>query len=481
MHVHPNPKFVFAAVSLLLITVIGISSSISQAVSFRGAIVDREARIIDDVVDALAMGTQDRPVDLARYRDPDVQAELSRRFDALTRLPGFAQAKVFNAQVRVAWSDAPALIGTAATNHPADVRRALHGEVRAIFDPIQQVIYSVTHRGPEPLIEFYVPFSWAGPVKPGDSADGVVALYRSPRELNGTLLNGLLLLWLVTLAGGTILFVAIYLLYRSLYERHQQAQLTLATITQDQERIIQLEKLSAMGQMVTEIAHQLNNPLVGVVNLAELAEREIDDPERVRELLHSVQQAGRHCRDFVQRMLRLNASARSEPRLADVADLARETVTLFRQSCRQPPQIELELPPEPVLIELDPVLIRHVLFNLLSNAAQADPAGCTTVRVAAQPGADDVQGCAVEISDSGPGFSAEVAAKLFTPFFTTRRGGTGLGLLVAQHIVVRHRGKITARNRPQGGASFLIWLPARPQDVNRPRAQQRHRWLTARR
>ena len=85
-------------------------------------------------------------------------------------------------------------------------------------------------------------------------------------------------------------------------------------------------------------------------------------------------------------------------------------------------------------------------------------------------------GCAIEVSDTGPGLSDEVAGKLFTPFFTTRPGGTGLGLLVAQHIVVRHGGKLTAGNRPQGGASFHIWLPDRPREAGRAPGA-RIRWL----
>ena len=68
-------------------------------------------------------------------------------------------------------------------------------------------------------------------------------------------------------------------------------------------------------------------------------------------------------------------------------------------------------------------------------------------------------GCSIEVSDSGPGIAPEVKAKLFTPFFTTRPGGTGLGLSVVQHIAVRHRGHVHAENGSNGGARFTLWLP----------------------
>ncbi len=87
-----------------------------------------------------------------------------------------------------------------------------------------------------------------------------------------------------------------------------------------------------MGQMVTEIAHQLNNPLVGVVNLAELAEREIGNPSRVRELLGEVRSAGERCREYVQRVLRLSQLTRSERRPTDIDRLARDTVVFFSKA-----------------------------------------------------------------------------------------------------------------------------------------------------
>ena len=173
-----------------------------------------------------------------------------------------------------------------------------------------------------------------------------------------------------------------------------------------------------------------------------------------------VQEAGKHCRDFVQRMLRLNATARSEPKPTDVAELARETVTLFKQSCAHPPDIALEVPPHPLVLQVDPVLIRHALFNLLSNAAQADPRGRITVSVAREE-RQGTAGCGIEVADTGEGFTPDVAAKLFTPFFTTRPGGTGLGLLVVQQIVVKHRGNVRAENVASGGARFAMWLPLR--------------------
>jgi signal transduction histidine kinase len=452
----PSPKQVFAIVSLAMIVVIGVTTSVSQGLFFRRAIIEREARIVDDIVHAAAADNETGAPDMDRFSDPQVRKELARRFGLLKKLPGVHRVKVFDRNGVIAWSDKPTLIGTHKTRHPTDLQLALAGDPRAVDSSIDAEAASTsTH---EPLIEFYVPFSWAEPGDAGHRIDGVAAIYRSPRDLNLTILSGRQLLWLVTAIGGAILFFAMFALYRSVYNRHRQAEWALARFTQEHERIIQIEKLSAVGRMVTEIAHQLNNPLVGVINLAALAERDESNSPRVRELLQGVQKAGHHCRDFVQRMLRLNAAARSEPKPTDVVELIRETVMLFKQSSGTHPEIVLDLPAVPLIVEADPVLIRHALFNLLSNAAQADPNGRTTV--SASPASHDGdEGCAIAVTDCGAGIDPQTAAKLFTPFFTTRPGGTGLGLLVAQQIVVKHRGQLRAETAPAGGARFAIWLP----------------------
>jgi signal transduction histidine kinase len=458
MRFHLTAKQIFAIVSLVLISVIGVTTSVSEAAFFSRAIIERESKIIDELVDAIAVGTDTARPDMVNFSNATMQKEFSRRFSLLKNLPGVVQIKVFNRDHAIVWSDNPALIGTKQTRHPESLDHAFKREIRTEYSQLDQVISALRPQSPESLIEFYVPFSWQGIDNLAAPVDGVVALYRSPKELNATILNGLLLLWLVTFVGGSILFIAIYTLYRSIYNRQQSAELKFAELSKEQERIVQIEKLSAVGQMVTEIAHQLNNPLVGVVNLAALAEREVDNPERLRVLLRDVQNAGKHCRDFVQRMLKLNATARSEPKPTDLVELTRETVALFKQSFGKCSGVILELPSNPLVLEVDPVLLRHALFNLLHNAAQADPGGQPVVSLSLSE-RKGVVGCLLTVGDLGEGINPKVAAKLFTPFFTTRTGGTGLGLFVAQQIVVRHGGNLTAENRPDRGARFSIWLP----------------------
>ncbi|NCC93692.1 MAG: hypothetical protein EOM10_10475 [Opitutae bacterium] len=124
--------------------------------------------------------------------------------------------------------------------------------------------------------------------------------------------------------------------------------------------------------------------------------------------------------------------SRSERRPTDVRELIGDTLLLFRQSTSRHAHIAVELPEEGAILDVDPVLVRHALFNLLANAAQASPPG-GAIRVILQPevGPEQQPGWSLEVQDQGPGLSAAVREKLFTPFFTTRPSGTGLGLALA--------------------------------------------------
>jgi signal transduction histidine kinase len=162
-------------------------------------------------------------------------------------------------------------------------------------------------------------------------------------------------------------------------------------------------------------------------------------------------------------MLGLSQLARSETQVTDLGRLVQETVVFFQQSLGQHPIAAFEAPAEPFSCEVDPVLIRNALFNLIHNAAQADPNGPILVSLTREQ-RDGKFGYSLAVSDRGSGIPPGAADKLFTPFFTTRSEGTGLGLSIAQQIAVLHGGTISAENRPDGGSRFTIWIPASRDD-----------------
>jgi signal transduction histidine kinase len=146
-----------------------------------------------------------------------------------------------------------------------------------------------------------------------------------------------------------------------------------------------------------------------------------------------------------------------------------DTVLMFRQTEARHLPVEVRLPAQPPVLTLDPILMRHALFNLLVNAAQATPAGSDTVGLvielkAQRDVASGTPGWVLAVLDRGGGIAPEILDKIFVPFFTTHADGTGLGLPVVLHVALLHDGHVTAANRPDGGAQFAIWLPDTGQD-----------------
>ena len=271
---------------------------------------------------------------------------------------------------------------------------------------------------------------------------------------------------ILSLLVGSLVFAIFYVILSRVdrdSRRQREVELQLLRINTEHQKIIQVEKLSAMGLMIGEIAHQLNNPLVGVVNMTQLAQREANDPARTRELLAEIGRAGKDCHAFVSRMLVFTKMSSFDRMPTDMNMLIEESISLFKHSMGKRQQVTTGLPGEAPILNVDPILIRHAVFNLLSNAAQAStPGGVITVRLYPEVQAQDrTPGWCLSVQDEGSGLSDDIRDKIFTPFFTTHPEGTGLGLPVVQHVAFLHDGQITATNAEGGGAIFVLWLPDR--------------------
>ena len=299
----------------------------------------------------------------------------------------------------------------------------------------------------------------------GERHLGALVLMRDITEMAATFRWSIVAVVLISLlaAGGVLgtFFFALERVERD-YRHQHELERRLLRLDTEHRRILQLEKLSAVGTMVGSIAHQLNNPLVGVINLAQLAERGADDPVRTRELLREIRSAGEDCRAFVKRMLGFSKVSRFESKPTSMAELIEDTVVLFHQAENRHLPVDVKLPAEPVVLTVDPILIRHALFNLLVNAAQATPAGSGGILISLERGEDkerNLSGWILAVEDHGQGMPQEVMEKAFQPFFTTRADGTGLGLPVVQHVALLHDGQVTVTSEPGRGTRFALWLP----------------------
>jgi len=455
-----TPPRMFAAISLSMIIAVVIGTGLIQTPFFRQSIIDREAAMVRDMANALAAHHGVLADDMQNYTDPAARKRLDESFNTLRKLPGTERIRVFNRDNTIVWSDEYSkLVGTRRTSHLGRLTRALGGQVQAVFNTVRTDVADGGQAAFLPQsIECYVPI-FSHEADSPTSVIGVLALYRDPQDLNRTIREGLYLLWAVTGAAGLVLFLALYKVFDLVYSRQKTAESKFSKLTLEHERIVQIEKMSAMGELVGEIAHQLNNPLVGVINLTQLAERKVNDPQRISELLVEVRKAGTECRDIVQRILRINQVSRSTSQQTDISELVQDTIAFCQHSIDLKHSLAYPPPAQKHLLNVDPVLIRQALFNLIHNAILAAPEKQVRVALASSQ-RDGVSGVLLSVTDSGPGFSRETATKLFKPFFTTRSTGTGLGLPVAQHIAMKHGGVVLAENLAEGGARFSIWLPA---------------------
>ncbi len=272
---------------------------------------------------------------------------------------------------------------------------------------------------------------------------------------------------LVTLAGVMVAAGVLWIFYVALgrverdYRRQHELELQVLRLSADHQRLLQVEKLSALGTMVGGVAHQLNNPLVGVVNMAQLAARAPDNPPQTRELLGEIRRAGEDCRAFVRRMLEFSKVSSFVSRPTAMSPLIDETVLMFRQAEDRRHPVEVRLPEADVVLDVDPILLRHALFNLLLNASQAttpEEPIVITLEPRTDPGGH-APGWSLSVTNQGPPIPADVLGRVFEPFFTTRSDGTGLGLPVVQHVALVHGGQVWASSEPGHGTRFAVWIP----------------------
>ncbi len=236
-----------------------------------------------------------------------------------------------------------------------------------------------------------------------------------------------------------------------------------------EEELLQSQKMAAIGQLSSGIAHEINTPLAVIGQEAELGLMELGAPalqglaglDGARDNLRQIALQVERCREITHKLLSLSRKMEAIVQDTDVNALTEDMVRLVEREARLK-DIVLErnyagqLPP----VATDPALLRQVILNLLNNANQAVGRDGRVLVSTDMPTRDRVR---ISVEDSGPGISPENMGKLFTPFFTTKPPGqgTGLGLSMCMTIMQRLGGVIQASSPPGRGARFEILLPLR--------------------
>jgi PAS domain S-box-containing protein len=280
-------------------------------------------------------------------------------------------------------------------------------------------------------------------------------------EIEDPKLGGTFLVTLTPLIGEERESIGIVLVARDVTA---QAELE-AERAELRNRLVQSEKLAALGQFVAGIAHELNNPLQGVLGHLELMRATGAFPKALRRDMQRIYREADRAAKIVRNLLVFAGSRRLVRRRTSLnATLSR--VLSLRAPAFRAANIEVVRRHADALprVKGDPLLLQQAMLNIVLNAEQAigaDGGRIETTTSVRPEGDGDGQQVVVQIRDTGPGVSAAAMPRVFEPFYTTKEvgKGTGLGLAITYGIIQEHGGQISVANHPNGGAVFTVQLP----------------------
>jgi signal transduction histidine kinase len=242
-----------------------------------------------------------------------------------------------------------------------------------------------------------------------------------------------------------------------------------------QHQLYESAKLASLGELSAGVAHEITNPLNGVINFAQLLKDEpVERSDFERQMIDGIIDEGGRIAEIVRGLLTFARHDENEPRQINLAEMINTSIALFgRQLAKDGVRVEIDIAPDLPPVRGDVSRLRQVIVNLISNAhyaLRAKPGAATEeklFRIKAYPLTKNVNGhqqqpvVRLEFFDNGTGINRKDIPRVFDPFFTTRRdsGGTGLGLSISFGIVRDHNGTITVASEEGRYTRFQIELP----------------------
>jgi len=232
-------------------------------------------------------------------------------------------------------------------------------------------------------------------------------------------------------------------------------------ITQRRElylRLLQSEKMGAIGLLAGNIAHELNNPLTGLRSLSQVLLQDTVKDSNIHNDLREIEKAAARSQQIIRNLREFSQGVTQEVRLMSLDDIIQKTIPMLKTVMRIHRQ-DFDLQAKEHLIEVEPQMIQQVVFNLVNNACQAmkDP-GILTVKTWHDSKTKTVS---MSVSDTGTGIPPRILEKIFEPFFTTKKEGlgTGLGLSLARKIIESYAGRVSVQTKEGEGSTFLVSFP----------------------
>jgi hypothetical protein len=235
---------------------------------------------------------------------------------------------------------------------------------------------------------------------------------------------------------------------------------------QAEERVLQAQRLAAIGEMVTGLAHESRNALQRSKACLEMLAMELEDRPEALDLVNRAQKAQEHLHHLYEEVRGYAAPINLHREQIDVADVWQEAwsdLELLRRA--KDATLREDVGKTDTLLEADRFALGQVFRNMFENAIVACPQACDIVVRVRDADLDGWPAVAISVIDNGPGLTPEQAERIFDPFYTTKTKGTGLGMAIAKRIVEAHGGKIAVGREAAQGAEIVIRLPCAPRQA----------------
>lgn len=372
-------------------------------------------------------------------------------FEHISHLPDVLRANLYSAERRLVWSSDATLIGKQFDGNP-ELDRTLAGEIVVNEeDPDHEAAHGKSeHENLAERVDYFVEIYVPVRDQKQGRVLGAVELYKNPRALFEAIRDGTRLIWAGALAGGVFLFLALF----SMIRRADNL------IRSQQERLVESERLAAVGELGSAVAHGIRNPLTAIRSSAELALE--GDPELSRDAARDIMAEVDRLEQWVRELLSYSRPVAGKLGAIDVAPVLRRCWGDYEhQMEKRGIARRLDLPPGLPQIQGDGMLLSQVVGSLLANAMEAISGDGRSRGEIALTGeaTDGGKGLRITVADDGPGMTRDQLERAFRPFYTTKTKGLGVGLPLAKRIIERFGGSITIDSQPARGTTVVLQFP----------------------
>ena len=435
----------FAIVGLVSITALGIFAGAVLTNFVTERMLRQEGVLTMQFVQTVLL--VENPSRVFAAKGDITDEKLREAFEHIAHMPDVLRANLYSAERELIWSSDKNLMGRKFEDNP-ELERALMGELvineEGEADEAAHPKSEHAHLE-QPLnyfVEIYVPV-WD---RNHSRVVGAVELYKSPRALFEAITAGTRLIWAGAVFCGAFLFMALFWNVR-------RADNLIRT---QQERLVESERLAAVGELGSAVAHGIRNPLTAIRSSAELALE--GDPELSKDAARDIMAEVDRLEQWVRELLSYSRPVAGKLGAVDPAPILRRCIGEFERDMeRREIDGRIDVPEQLPAVRGDAMLLAQVVSSLIANALEAmESRGALRLIAEVLQGSRQV---AIRLADTGPGMSEKQLSQAFKPFYTTKTKGLGVGLPLAKRIIERFGGSIAIDSRQGSGTTVTLLLP----------------------